>query len=267
MKMTKNALRLFRVAAPLALAALVALPAPAEQPEAEGSGSQNAPYFRDLFEVDYISWSDDRYYLKCENVFLWDTTQDLIPEIRIQAIKTDYGRLFLAQPGLVYVIGRGFYVEVAGGGGMDQDDEIVAEGFAEITFEGERITATARAKGGWIDASEVGYFIPDASFQYAFSDRNASKVKYFLGLNSEEFVSHTLQVEHRFTIRKGYTIGAILTGIREDTAGEVAWAWAAGARAQARITEHFGIRWLAQYHRRDDGVWGIENSLTLDVRF
>lgn len=267
MKKVKDALRFLCAAAPLALAALVAVPAPAETPGSEVSSPRDAPRFRDILEIDHVAWSDDRYYLKSENVLLWEATPKLIPEIRLQATKTDYGHFFLAQPGFVYVIGRGLYAEAAVGAGADQDGNAVAEGFAELTFEGEQASATARAKGGWLDASEVGYCIPDASLQYAFSDRYAAKVKYFLGLNTEDFVSHTLQLEHRFTIRKGFELDAILTGMREDTAGEVAWAWSAGGRARARITERVGIRWLAQYHRRDDGVWGIENSLTVDVRF
>ena len=238
--------------------------------------------FRDIFDTQYIGFSDNTWFSETENVLLFYLNPVVEPTARVTITKTDAYLKALFQLGSVVIFKPGLYAEGTygvsvndtglysqeGTYGFSVNDSgrYTQEGFVEITREAPKYIASARVKGGYVQATKTLFLIPDASFQYQFNTLYAGKAKYFFGWNTDSFYSHSLELENIFTIRKIYTVSAITTGIWEDVDGESYKLWSAGFRVQGFFTEWLALKYLFLYHSLENDKWGIENGITVDIK-
>ncbi len=223
--------------------------------------------FRNIFEIDAIVTGSDEYYVRAENVLIWNRSPKLLPTFRLTATTNNDESRLLVQPGFVWVFREGVYADVSYGVSANGDAEIGQEGFAEITRETDETTASARFKAGYLHESGLFYAIPDVSFKRKFTDVYALRAKYFFGYNTDDFRSHSLELTNDFAASKRFVLSAIGIGTLEQYSYGDEWLWAAGVKAQATITNRFKLRYLLQYTTLARDRWGIENALTLDVKF
>lgn len=205
--------------------------------------------------------------MRAENVLIWNRSSRLLPTFRITATTNDEESRILGQLGFVWVFREGIYADVTYGVSTNGDSERGQEGFAELTRETDESVASARFKAGYLHESGLFYMIPDASYKRRFGELYALKAKYFYGYNSEGFRSHSLELTNEFAVTKRFSLSAVGIGIFEGYPDEEEWLWAAGLKAQAAITERVKLRYLLQYGTLANDRWGVENALTLDVKF
>lgn len=229
--------------------------------------------FRDILDTSYIDYNDDTRFIKVENVFLYNLTPMYIPELRLTVTNADYGgdsetqTRMLFQLGSVIIFAPNVYGEFIYGVWRNSDSTVAQEGFAEIIRESDTMLASLRLKGGYDHGTDILYLIPDASYMRRFNALYSAKAKYFFGYNTDDFISHSLQLENGFTFLENYTATAITTGILETIDGESATLWSAGVRLEAIIKRQLTLKYIIQYHALRDDRWGLENGITADWKF
>ena len=229
--------------------------------------------FRDILDTSYIGYSDDAHFVKLENVFLYSLTPKYIPELRLTVTNLDDGSggdsqtRTLFQLGSVIIFVPNVYGEFVYGVWRNSDSTVAHEGFAEITRETDSMLASFRFKGGYDKGTDILYLTPDASYMRRFNDLYSAKVKYFLGYNTDSYLSHSLQLENGFAFLENYSATAITTGILETIDGETATLWSAGARLEAICKKQLTVKYLILYHALRDDRWGLENGITVDWKF
>ena len=243
---------------PLAIAAALALGSLASAEEYQ---------FRDILEVDAIVVDSEDYSVKAENVLIWNRGPSLLPTFRLTMTRNEAERRMLAQPGFVWVFRDGIYAEFTYGISTNDDSELGQEGFAEITRETDDMVASARFKAGYLHEPGVFYMIPDVAYKRMLNDYYGIQGKYFLGYNTEDFLSHSLELDNEFAVSSIFKLTAIAIGTWEQYAWGDEWLWGAGLKAHAAISKRFALKYLAQYNTLARDRWAIENAITIDVKF
>lgn len=223
--------------------------------------------FRNILEVGTVMIENDEYRFKMENVLLWNLGPRLLPTFRLTATRSNIENRILAQPGFVWVFRDGIYSELTYGLSTNGDSDVGQEGFAEITRETDKTIMSARFKAGYLHEPDIFYMIPDVAFKRTFTDIYGAQVKYFFGYNTDDFLSHSLEVDNDFTVSKEFGLMAIAIGTWEQYAWGDEWLWAAGLKARAVLTDRFTFKYLVQYSTLALDRWALENTLTLDVKF
>lgn len=223
--------------------------------------------FRNILDFNYIDYSNDTYIFETEDTLLYYYSPTVIPLARLTVSKKNYETRTMFQGGLVWIFLPGIYSEMLYGLSTNEDGDLGQDGYVEVVREGDTTVASARFRAGYDHATDVLYIIPDASFKKQFTPLYSLKAKYFFGYNSEDFASHSLQLENGFTFRKYYTATLITTGITEEINEEWQNSWSAGLRLEGTFSKRVTIKYLFQYHSRPNDVWGIENGLTFDWEF
>lgn len=223
--------------------------------------------FRDILEVDAVVLDTEDYTLKVENVLLWNRGPRFLPTFRLTMTRNEVERRMLAQPGFVWVFRDGIYAELTYGLSSNDDSELGQEGFAEITRETDETVMSARFKAGYLHEPDIFYMIPDVAYKRMLNDIYGLQAKYFLGYNTDDFLSHSLELNNEFTVSKVFKLSALAIGTWEQYSWGDEWLWGAGLKAHAAITKRLGLKYLAQYNTLALDRWAIENAITLDVKF
>ncbi len=223
--------------------------------------------FRNILEIDAVITGSDEYFVRTENVLIWKRSPRFLPTFRVTGTTNRDESRLLAQPGFVWVFKEGVYADVSYGVSTNGNLEPGQEGFAEITRETDETVMSARFKAGYLHENRLFYMIPDASFKRYFTELYALRAKYFFGFNTDDFRSHSLELSNDFAISKRITLSGIGVGTWERYGYGDEWLWGAGVKAHATITERVKLRYLLQYNTLARDRWGIENAITLDVKF
>ena len=222
---------------------------------------------RDIVTVDTYLYSDDTYTVKVEEVVLVPLGESLYFNTKIQAQITDIWQRYLLQAGVVYIWSDGLYTDFVYGVGTDQDFILSHEGYCETTFEKDKYILSTRLKLGFYPHESTFFVAPDASALYNFSNFYGLKGKYFYGYDSLENINHSLQIENRFRWTDSLSTDLITTGTYHIDSDESYWPFEVGVKVNYTIKKGLALRYLINYLKPDDDIWGIENSLTLDIKF
>jgi hypothetical protein len=222
---------------------------------------------RDIATVDTYFYSDDTYIIKVEEVLLVPLGESLYSNTKFTTQITGYWQRYLLQTGIVYVWSDGLYTDAIYGVATDQDFILSHEGYCETTYETEVYIFSARLKMGFYPHDDIYFLAPDTSALYFFNDLYALKAKYFFGYDSLDNIDHTMQIENRFKWTESLSTDLITTGSYHTDPDESYWPYEVGVKVNYTIKDGISLRYLCNYLKPDDDTWGLENSLTLDVKF
>ena len=222
--------------------------------------------FRNFLTLDYRYYSGDNHQLNIEEAALIRMAPALIGELRINPQLTSGFQRYLFQGGLIRIWSEGFYSEIAYGGAWDDRGVISHEGYAETTCEKGRILVSQRVKAGFYPETDSFYLAPDLTGQYFFSESYSLRLKYLFGWDNQGLASHTLVTENRFVWNDKLSTGLLLTGTLQNRNGAVTYPYETGIKADFQFSENRGLRWLLNFLKPEEGIWGLQNSLTLDIR-
>jgi hypothetical protein len=221
---------------------------------------------RVVTEAGCVSFSSGRYRCQFDNTFAFNFVHGFIPEIKNSLIKTDYGERLSLQPGFIFLIGRYTYVETLFGPSIDSENEYLWDGYSEIVTETRKVLISACFRAGFSPSENIFFCIPNTSFLYRFSALYSAKAKYYFGYSSDDFLSHTLCIENIFAVQKN-TLVALLSGRIQDTAEVREYAWSIGVRYERQILADLVLKCSAEYLSEPQGIWGINGTCTVDVKF
>jgi hypothetical protein len=193
-------------------------------------------------------------------------------------------RTYLIQPGIISVFRPGLYMEVVYGVGFDEIEfqevgNVRQEGFWELTYEGANALFAGRIKFAYFHDTNFFFVIPSVTGGY-FTDGPWGIVgKYFFSIDREKTISNALLIENRF--RWNDTIGSdfLLAGTHYIYDGEpvnfdlsknnadATWHYEVGARITVNFNEDIALKYLFNYIGEDGNHEGMQNVLTLDVKF
>lgn len=222
---------------------------------------------RDIATLDTYFYSNDTYTIKLEEVVLVPLRDSLFLNTKFQAQITDLWQRYLLQAGVVYVWSDGLYSDFLYGVATDQDLILSHEGYLETTYEKDNYILSARIKIGFYPHDDTYFVAPDASALYYFNDFYGLKGKYFYGYDSLENINHSLQLENRFRWTSTLSTDLITTGSRYIESDGSYWGYEVGVKVNYVVKKDMKLRYLINYLKLNDDIWGIENSLTLDIKF
>jgi hypothetical protein len=209
-------------------------------------------YPRNIFEFTALSYSTGSGWMRVENAVLFPVSQSLTPGIHVAFTNSADERRYRVQPGLVWVIGEGFYSELIYGLSANEVGTWMQEWSAEVTHESARTLESARIRGSYNHASGNLSLSPDAAFRYNFTPRYAAKLQYFFGYESAPTWVHSLKLENTFQSTGDFSGTLILIGTKKflrerRTDAMISGGANAGADsepAHAEIRRHLSLAFL-----------------------
>jgi hypothetical protein len=227
--------------------------------------AENIP-FRAITAVQGIRFSNDRYVCEIDNTFAAAFTPRFTAELKNSFIKTDYGERYSIQPGCIWLINKNVYVETVFGPFIDNENKFYWDGYSEVVSETVRTIFSACFRAGFVPSADVFFCIPNTSFLYQFTPLYASKLKYYFGFSTDNFLSHTLSLENIFTFKRN-TFAVLTSGRIEEASDTTGYAWSAGLRYERRLTSEFVLKCTAEYLQEPQNIWGVNGICTVDVKF
>jgi hypothetical protein len=221
---------------------------------------------RDILEITALSYSTGSGWMRIENTVLFPVSQSLTPGIHVAFTNSADERRYRVQPGLVWVIGGGFYSELIYGLSANEVGTWMQEWSAELTHESARTLESARLRGSYNHASGNLSLSPDAAFRFYFTPRYSARLQYFFGYESTPTYVHSLKLENTFQPTGNFSGTLILIGTKNFSASGEQTLWSAGAQVQALIANRLTLKYVGIYHALSWG-FALENSLTLDWSF
>jgi hypothetical protein len=221
---------------------------------------------RNIFEFTALSYSTGSGWMRVENAVLFPVSQSLTPGIHVAFTNSADERRYRVQPGLVWVIGGGFYSELIYGLSANEVGTWMQEWSAELTHESARTLESARLRSSYNHASGNLSLSPDAAFRYNFTPRYSAKLQYFFGYESTPTWVHSLKIENTFQPTGDFAGTMILIGTKNYSASGEQTLWSAGAQMQTLIANRLTLKYVGIYHWLSWG-FALENSLTLDWSF
>lgn len=222
---------------------------------------------RNIFTFDSIVYNNDTYEWSLEEVFLLPVHDKVLIEARIKTLFTNYWQRYLFQAGIVYVWMPGLYSELVYGVAFDQDGNPSHEGFFETTYESERYIISGRYKMGFYPENDAYFLLANVGGAYNFTSLYGLQLKYYLGYDSNEIWTHSIQAENRFNWNKYFSTNLVGTvGVSIDDSN-IEVPFEVGIIAVVRFNPKIKLRYLFNYVQPTKELWGIQNTLSLDISF
>lgn len=219
-----------------------------------------------ILEITALSYSTGSLWMRIENAVLFPVSQNLIPGMHVAFTNSADERRYRVQPGLVWVIGGGFYGEFIYGLSVNEVGTWMQEWSAELTHESARTLESARLRGSYNHASGNLSLSPDAAFRYYFTPQYSAKLQYFFGYESTPTYVNSLKLENTFQPTGNFSCALILIGTMNFSASGEQTLWSAGTQVQALIANRLSLKYVGIYHWLSWG-FALENSLTFDWSF
>lgn len=222
---------------------------------------------RDILTFDTIFYNNGNFNLGIEDVLLIPIGDKFLIEARVDVEFTNLWQRYLFQAGAVYVWGGGIYSELVYGLAFDQSGTLSHEGFFETTYEGESLLLNARYKMGFYPNVNSYFLITNVGAKYQFSSLYSTQIKYFFGYDSADIFTHSLQLQPGFNWNDFISTDILGTVGVELSSNNIEIPYEIGMLVVFNFSNNFKLRYLFNYKSTNSEVWGIQNSITIDLSF
>jgi len=250
-----------------------------------GLAPAGAEGFRNITSVTVDAYFDGTWSVETANVFL----ARILPALTVQAKVVRYdapGRFehtFYLGPVISFT--DKLYLITAYGLGIGDDKLFAHEGELDFNYESSEVAGSVGLRGRVMPVPRDGtdspyyYFIPSVSGRVNASDRLGLFAKLFVSWDSGDTITSSLwgQADYRIspavTVKAGFTAGyGQLPGFNPGKEG--GWGYSLISGVDLKLRGNLLLKYTLSYladppalQSGQDGRRGIQNALSLDVRF